>query len=69
MFGIFKGTNSILGGVFGAIKALLIIFIILTIVQIANITGRNDIRNTLNNTVVLKGIERFNPITGLLLKK
>ena len=67
--GIFKGTNSILGGIFGAVKALLIIFIILTIVQIANITGRNDIRNTLNNTVVLKGIERFNPITGLLLKK
>ena len=48
---------------------MLIIFIILTIVQIANITGRNDIRNILNNTVVLKGIERFNPITGLLLKK
>ena len=67
--GIFKGTNSILGGIFGAVKALLIIFVILTIIQIVNITGKNDVRKTLNNTIVVKEIEKFNPITGILLKK
>ena len=69
ILGIFKGTNSILGGIFGAVKALLIIFVILTIIQIVNITGKNDVRKTLNNTIVVKEIEKFNPITGILLKK
>ena len=67
--GIIKGTNSILGGVFGATKALLIIFIVLTIVQIVNITGKNEVKNVLNSTILVKEIERFNPITGILLKK
>lgn len=58
-----------MGGVFGATKALLIIFIVLTVLQIANITGKNEVKNILNSTILVKEIERFNPITGILLKK
>lgn len=67
--GIFKGTNSILGGVFGAIKALLVVYIILTVVQIASIAGKDKTKDIINETMFVKEIEKFNPITGLILKK
>ena len=54
---------------FGGIKAIILIFIVLTIVQLVNITGTNSVKNILNNTIVVKELDKFNPITGILLKK